>query len=407
MRRKARPERRRREPPAACARPASRLSSVHGLHFLTYEPSETRPARRPGPIPRTHMATAEARQPVRGDRPRNSDLYKAVALLAAAGLLLLFFRPVVELLLAFYAAAIIAVACNPIVERLPLPRWLAAFLLAVAILGTLTALTLLLLDPLSTQLRGLRAALPRLITFVSQQAGRIGSLLGFHLDPAAPTDWAASVVVFIARNAARYLLLLLLIFLAAIFFLARPNEQLLIPALRLFPERERAVVRGVLHELARHLRRYVLAVAISVGTTATLGSLMYWVIGVEFPLALGLLMGIGELVPFLGPASALIPGVLVALAESPLLALTVILTWAGIQLVQSHLIWPLIVSRAAELHPAVVLFGILLFGRLFGPLGVLLAVPLLMLFGVLIYDLWIERTVHTAQHEIPPLTEKG
>jgi len=322
-------------------------------------------------------------------------------------LLLLFFRPVVELLLAFYAAAIIAVACNPIVERLPLPRWLAAFLLAVAILGTLTALTLLLLDPLSTQLRGLRAALPRLITFVSQQAGRIGSLLGFHLDPAAPTDWAASVVVFIARNAARYLLLLLLIFLAAIFFLARPNEQLLIPALRLFPERERAVVRGVLHELARHLRRYVLAVAISVGTTATLGSLMYWVIGVEFPLALGLLMGIGELVPFLGPASALIPGVLVALAESPLLALTVILTWAGIQLVQSHLIWPLIVSRAAELHPAVVLFGILLFGRLFGPLGVLLAVPLLMLFGVLIYDLWIERTVHTAQHEIPPLTEKG
>lgn len=193
---------------------------------------------------------------------------------------------------------------------------------------------------------------------MAQRFERQTRALGLDLGNLSPEQWAGSVIVPVAAGVARTTLIVLLIVLGSVFFLVRPNDQLLVPALRLFQERERAVVREVLHDLARRLRRFVTALAISITLVSTAGSALYLILGVPFPLALGIIMGLGELVPFLGPPIAVIPGVLVALMESPATALAVLLGWAGIQLVQSYIVWPLIVSETARLHPAAVLFGI-------------------------------------------------
>ncbi|HEX7050476.1 MAG TPA: AI-2E family transporter [Longimicrobiales bacterium] len=352
------------------------------------------------------MAAIERRAPGWWARLQATDLYKTAGLLAVAALLLLFFRPIFELLLAFYAAAILAVAWNPVVERLPAPRWLGAILAGLVMAAALAAFLLFLSGPLAGEVRGLRAALPALLDYVRRELAGVAGALGVDLSAPIGQPLARDAVVGVARRLVRYGFLLFLIFLGAVFFLARPNDQLLVPALRLFPEERRDVVREVLYDLAHQLRRFILALAISVSLVATAGSLMYFALDVRFPLALGILMGLGELVPFLGPTVAVTPGLLVALMDSPAKAVAVGAAWSVIQLIQSYIVWPLIVSGTARLHPALVLFGIVLFGRLFGPLGMLLTVPLLMLLGVLAYDLWIERAVRTADQSIPPMARE-
>lgn len=67
---------------------------------------------------------------------------------------------------------------------------------------------------------------------------------------------------------------------------------------------------------------------------------------------------------------------------------------------------PWAMSRQAEVHPMVSLFAIILFGRLFGFLGLLLAIPIVLLNWTLVQVLWVERTIHTGADRIAPVVEE-
>lgn len=109
------------------------------------------------------MAAVERRTAEWWEHRKASDPYKAIALLAVAAVLLLFFRPIFELLLAFYAAAVLAVAWNPVVERLPITRSAAALLIGALMLAAIAAFIVFVSGPLAEQVRGLSATLPELL----------------------------------------------------------------------------------------------------------------------------------------------------------------------------------------------------------------------------------------------------
>jgi predicted PurR-regulated permease PerM len=125
-------------------------------------------------------------------------------------------------------------------------------------------------------------------------------------------------------------------------------------------------------------------------------------IGVPFALLLGIFSGLISFIPFIGPLISVIPPVLLALLGTPVDALWVVLAYAIIQTIESYLIQPLIMSRAVSLHPAVVMFALLIMGTLFGFVGVLLAVPLVAVVGVLLRELWIERMDALGTDPKPP-----
>lgn len=98
-------------------------------------------------------------------------------------------------------------------------------------------------------------------------------------------------------------------------------------------------------------------------------------LGVRFPLVLAMIMGITNLIPFIGPIIGAIPAWLVAFLDSPLLSLKVVLLIVIIQQVESQLIAPVVIGRSARLHPLTIILALLLGGKLFGFIGLLLAVP--------------------------------
>lgn len=115
-----------------------------------------------------------------------------------------------------------------------------------------------------------------------------------------------------------------------------------------------------------------LLVALIVGALATL---VLWLMGLPYALLFGIIAGILDLVPYFGAFLGSLPGVAVALLDSPQKALQVALLFFLIQQVESCVICPRILGESTGMHPLSVIFFLLLGGELFGILGLLLALP--------------------------------
>lgn len=123
--------------------------------------------------------------------------------------------------------------------------------------------------------------------------------------------------------------------------------------------------------LGRYIRAQLLLgliVGTAVGVSLTL-------LGVQFSIGLGVWAGITELIPILGPWLGGIAGVIVVLATQPDLLLPVILVYVVVQQLENNLLVPRIQGRAVDIHPAMVIMLIVVFGAVWGLIGVIIAVP--------------------------------
>lgn len=127
---------------------------------------------------------------------------------------------------------------------------------------------------------------------------------------------------------------------------------------------------------------------VAIGVLTGLG---LWLLGVPAPLALGIIAGVLEFIPFAGPILAAIPAILLALTVSPALALATAVFYLVLQQIEGNLILPLIQRRAVSLPPVVAIFAILVAGALFGAIGVLFAVPLAVAAMTLVQELYVKE----------------
>jgi predicted PurR-regulated permease PerM len=124
-----------------------------------------------------------------------------------------------------------------------------------------------------------------------------------------------------------------------------------------------------------------------IGATSSVG---LWLAGVPSFLALGLVAGLGQFVPVVGPWAAAIPGLIIALAKGPETFVWAGLVYLATTQVESNLLTPLILRKTASVPMAITLFAVVAMGVLLGPLGVLLATPLAMVAYVLVRMVYVE-----------------
>jgi predicted PurR-regulated permease PerM len=186
----------------------------------------------------------------------------------------------------------------------------------------------------------------------------------------------------------------LLVLFGAVFIAANPGLYRRGLAM-LFPRNRRALADEALGESAEAIKLWMLGQFIAMVAVGTLTGVGLWLVGVPAALALGLLMGFLEVIPFIGPFMGSIPILIMALSAGPdtaLLALGVILV---VQQAEGSLITPLVQKKVVSLPPAVTVFGVIAGGILFGPAGLLFAAPLLVVAFVLVKRLYVEEALHT------------
>jgi predicted PurR-regulated permease PerM len=138
------------------------------------------------------------------------------------------------------------------------------------------------------------------------------------------------------------------------------------------------------------LRKWLTGQLGAMAAVGTLTGIGLWAIGVPLAVPLAILSMLLDFVPVIGPFIAAIPGVLIAFSHSPQLALYAAIVYFTVQFIEGHLILPLAQKWAVALPPALSLLGIVAFGLLFGLIGVLFAMPLLVVAMVLVRKLYVE-----------------
>lgn len=236
------------------------------------------------------------------------------------------------------------------------------------------------------QVRGFLAQQPwgqRLLRSVTQNASQGGDLL------------RSAAKVF--AGAADALLAFVLVLFAGVYFALRPDTYA-DGLVRLVPKPRQARAREVLQATGNALWLWLLGqfvVMAIVGVLTTVGLLLA---GVPLAPALGLIAGLLEFVPFLGPIVAAVPVLLVALTVDPQTALYAMLVLLVIQQTESNLLEPVVERRAVALPPVLVLVGTIAFMLLFGVLGAVFATPLLVVTLVAVKMLYMEDALGEPVH---------
>ena len=113
-------------------------------------------------------------------------------------------------------------------------------------------------------------------------------------------------------------------------------------------------------------------------------------LGIPLWLALGIIAGIADFIPFIGPWIGAAPAVLLAFSDGPQTAIYTAILFVVIQQVEGNILQPIIQKRANSLPPVLTVLSVIAFGVLFGFVGVLVATPLLLVLMVLVRMIYVE-----------------
>jgi predicted PurR-regulated permease PerM len=342
-------------------------------------------------------------------------LYRMAALLFLFALLYRYFDAVIHVLLIAFVGAILGIAFNAVIDRLPVGRGAGTAIVAISVLGAIAALVWFGVSVLSREIRGLAEDFPGIQAAVDEGQTWLQELTGLDLELVGPqleragTNLFGGVdggaVIAGAFGVVELIAMALLVLVGAFFIVAKPNEQLLNPLLRTIPKENRDAWRRMFHRLGSRLAGWLWGTLMSMLIIAVLSSLVFWLIGAPYPILLGTLVGVLDIIPLVGPWIGGAIAVLVTLVFDPSLALWVALAVVVIQEVEGNLVRPMVMSDKAELHPFVTLLALLLFGSMFGLLGAVLALPLVLAIGTMVEVLWVEETLNDRGEAIEPLVD--
>ena len=146
---------------------------------------------------------------------------------------------------------------------------------------------------------------------------------------------------------------------------------------KLVPKKRKFLVK-VWNETNTNFQSYFKAKFVEVFVVALSGSLMFWALGLNSPVLLGVSFGLSQLIPFFGPVFMTFPVLIVSLAQFGLdpYVIVILLFYALLQNIDGNIFLPFLMSGVVKLPAVVVLLSVFLFGAIFGIWGVFFAVPI-------------------------------
>jgi predicted PurR-regulated permease PerM len=179
---------------------------------------------------------------------------------------------------------------------------------------------------------------------------------------------------------------------AGFYFAAEP--ELYRKGLRkFFPKKMRANVDETTEDVAAALRLWLIGQLIQMLLVGALSTLAVWLIGLQSPFALGVIAGLAEFIPYLGPIIASIPAVLVAATNGLEAVLWTILAYLLIHQLEGEILAPLIQRQMVYIPPALMLLGIVTIGSAFGVAALIFAAPMVVVVFVAINKLYLRETL--------------
>lgn len=288
---------------------------------------------------------------------------------------------------------------------------LALTIVVVALFAFLGVTTWLLASHLAVQISNLWEQLPqsfaRIRDYLEQYP--LGQLLVERVPRAAEESLNQvgqfSRLTGLVSGVSSFLVAAVVIVFVGIFGAAEPRVYRS-GVLHLVPHSHRRRAGEVLERVDYNLRWWLVGQAVLMVTMAVTTWLGLTLLGIPFALTLGLIAGVFELVPYVGPWLSVVPAALVALLVSPWHLVMTLVLYLLLHILEGYVMLPLVQRRAVHLPPALTLVVQLLMGELLGTLGLFVAAPLLVAVMVALKILYVEDTLGDETVDVPGEGEK-
>ncbi|MFE1745950.1 AI-2E family transporter [Coleofasciculus sp. H7-2] len=307
-----------------------------------------------------------------------------------------------QVLLLVFAAVVLATALNRLARRLQrsgMQHGIAVLVSIVLLLALIVGFFWLIVPPFAVQFQELTERVPRGFERLNLWLDRLRTGLPSQLTPYLPdveslsqqvqpliNRLLGSSVAFFSSSLGIILNILLVLVLTGM-LLANPQAYRK-GFIRLFPSFYRRRVDGILDQCEVSLGRWFGGALISMSVVALMSMIGLSVLRIPSPLAQGILAGVLNLIPNLGPTISVIPPMAIALLEAPWKCLAVFGLYFVIQQVESNFLTPYVMAQQVSLLPAVTLLAQVFFATFFGFLGLFLALPL-----TVVGQIWVKEVL--------------
>lgn len=324
-------------------------------------------------------------------------------------ILLIIAAPVV--LFPFGISLIIAILLTPLAQLIQ--KWGSRFIkrrfpyeIAIVMsfcifLGVLYLIGIHIFVPFINELREFTKSLPA--TFAALQAAVPELETEYNLNLLPPE--AQSFISKMIQEIGDYTLKLAQFSLSAIFtFASTVIELIVVPFItfymmkkgnafanqfaEFFPERYHAHIKSLFKEIHFVLKAYIHGQLLLSVLMAFLVFLGMWIMDIPYPLVIGLLAGVVEMVPVIGPIIGAVPPILLGLLQGSGVMVQVMVFYVIVQQLDSHFIMPKLMGSIIEVHPVAIIAGVLIGGSLHGVVGMMVSVPIVAVLQVLLRHMW-------------------
>ena len=353
----------------------------------------------------SHSQRAVVRALWYGGESARSLIVFTIVCMAIAGAALWALFVARQVLLLMYMSALLAIGFSPLVraiERqnllagsyLRVPRWLAILVVYVPIVGGLAALTVVILPVVANQSRQMLVQLPEV--FHDWQAYLIrrhilrNSVTVEDLVHQAPANSdTVGTVLATAANVFGGLLGVVTILMLT-FYLLVESTTLVEAFVQLFPKSRQLEIRSAFSEITTKVSAWLVGQLILASVIGLTSVVWLALLGVPYYSVLALIAAIGELIPYIGPLLAAVPGIGLAAMSSWQLALVVAAFYLVQQQLESYVLVPKLMGHQVGLSALGIIVALLLGGSLMGILGAVLGVPTAAILQV-VWQRWTLR----------------
>ncbi len=305
-------------------------------------------------------------------------------------------RTIISTLYPFLFSFLIAWLLNPMVfsisKKLKVQRWLATLIVVIMIVGIIVLMIMWFVPQLTSQFSFLSSYLPSIIPNISDNLEGFANTLNIDFNNSyvqsiekevsgvvsAAFSSGVSLIsssVSIVGGVVSTIFIGLMMLMAAVYILI-DFDKLVVGIDKVVPKRMKEDFRFLKTEVNRVVVGYLRGLIIETIIVGALAYVAFLIVGIEGALLFGVIIGFTNIIPYFGPYIGAIPVSLFALTDSIQSFVIVAVIVIVVQQIDGIIIKPKVFGKTTDVHPSISIIAIILFGKIFGFIGVVFAIPI-------------------------------
>ncbi|MCB8818046.1 AI-2E family transporter [Desulfosporosinus shakirovi] len=318
------------------------------------------------------------------------------------------FYPLIVVLSSVLAPVIIAIVMyylfNPLVnwlEKHKIKRIWGIILLYLAVIALLTGLIVLIVPVIQVQVTSFVEDFPGYVDTLSNKFNQWSAYSIFEPTINSATKWFYEFIRDVPGNIVDNLsttadgisnvvssvskvVITLVIFPIFLFFLLKDDKKFIHYAIKIVPPKFRSDFIIVFTNINEQVASYIkgqLIVSICIGFLMYIG---FVIIGLNHAVIIALVAAVTCIVPYIGPAIAFIPALIIAVIHSPFMLFKLLVVWIVVQTLEGQFVSPNIMGKSLNIHPLTIIIVLLVMGELLGVVGLIFGIPIYAIIKVLV-----------------------